>query len=159
MSRTTSRALVSVLCVVAAVAGGVVSASAQGLEDAQEIKERVADSALDALAVSDQIEASAYSETGDQEALQTFRALTGEASFVFQQIHDASAQGEDLSETRPLFDRALILAHRAMRGGQSGEIKIDPALLAEFTARTNDLGELYRAKPATAQEEVSPPLD
>ena len=152
MLRITSRALVAAVVAVA----GIVSAHAQELEDAQQINEEVADSALDASAVSDQIEASAYSETGDEEALQTFRALTGEATLVLQQIHDASAQGDDLSETRPLFDRALVLAHRAMRVGQSGEIRIDTALVEEFTARTNELGEIYRAKPAAAQDEVAP---
>lgn len=159
MLRATSRSLVGAVCIVAGVAAGAVFAHAQGLEDAQQIKEEVADTALDASSVSDQIEASAYSETGDEEALQTFRALAGEATLVFQEIHDASAQGEELSETRPLFDRALMLAHQAMRVGQSGEIKIDAALVEEFTARTNELGETYRAKPATAQEEVSAPLD
>lgn len=155
MAGTASRALQCALWVGAASLGWIAPVRAQQLVDAEQTIEEVADSAGEASSVSSQIEATAYSESGDQEALQSFRLLADWASLTFEQIYDQSVQGKGLAETRPLFDKAIQLSHLAMRVGQSGGIAIDPVLVEEFTTRIDELGEKYRATPTAAADETS----
>ena len=87
--------------------------------------------------------------------MQKFRALADDAATVFEQIHDASAEGKALATTRPLFDKVVLLTQSATLLSQSGEITVDPVLVQEFAQSLDELQAIYRGRPSTAAAEAS----
>ena len=153
MQRTASRALRYAVWVGAALLGWAGPVHSQTLDEAEQI-EAVADAATEVSSITDQIEATAYSPSGNQQAVLSVRALAGQATMVLDRIADESNQGSELSETRPLFDKAINASYQAMRVVQFGGVTVDPVLIEELTAGLNHLGGNYGVSRAAAEGEA-----